>query len=244
MALKDHIHVTRVQSPSDRDLAMQVLKATYREEKNWVADEQKMFSTADLVDGEVTWFVALVDATPVGVVRILYAPPLDLYRQYGFKQIGQGIDVEAFIRNHRIAEIGRFAVLPEYRKYMTVVGALMSSASRETVARGFTHYITDVFEGEKHSPYEFHTRVMGFLPVATHDVGELNCSLRRITLVLDIRAAYQRLRETQPWAFRFLTGNWGEELHQRMQNGHGNNSWPANHQNAASANGTYAQKSA
>ncbi|MEW6303931.1 MAG: GNAT family N-acetyltransferase [Verrucomicrobiota bacterium] len=219
MSLKDRIRVIRVESESDRAQAMKVLKATYREEKHWVADETKMFARDDMTNGKVSWFVTFVDSEPVGVLRVLYEPPLDLYAAYGFKQIDNSINVDEFVRNNRIAEIGRFAVLPEYRKFIVVVGALMRAASKETVERGFTHYITDIFEGEKHSPYLFHTRVMGFTPVATHDVGELNCPLRRITLVLDIKDAYNRLRATQKWVFRFLTEGWDKSLHERLQNG-------------------------
>ena len=218
-SLKQRVRVKRIENAADRAEAMRVLKATYRQEKHWVADEEKMFDTEDLANHSVSWFVVFVDHDPVGVLRVLYDPPLELYREYGFKQLATDINVESFIRNNRIAEIGRFAVLPDYRKYIVVVGALMRTASRETVERGFTHYITDVFEGEKHSPYEFHTRVMGFQPVATHDVGELNCPLRRITLVLDLKAAYHRLRTTQRWVFRFLTEGWDEQLHRQMLDG-------------------------
>ncbi|HSH94462.1 MAG TPA: GNAT family N-acetyltransferase [Roseimicrobium sp.] len=219
MSLKESLHVKRLEDDNDRQSAMRVLKATYREEKNWVADEQKMFSSADLQDPGVSWFVVFSDDQPIGVLRVLYNPPLGLYKEYGFKMIGGGIDVEKFIRNNRIAEIGRFAVLPEYRRYTGVVLALMRAASRETVERGFTHYITDIFEGEKHSPYLFHTRVMGFQPVATHDVGELNCPNRRITMVLDIKTAYNRLRKTQRKVFVGLTGDWPDDLHAQLHDG-------------------------
>jgi len=217
LSLKKRTRVTRVNTDADRLHAITVLKATYHEEKNWVANEQKMFLSADLQDPKVSWFVVFVEEKPVGVLRVLYELPLDVYKEYGFKQLGQGIDIEAFVKANKIAEIGRFAVLPEYRKYIVVVGALMREASKETVARGFTHYITDIFEGEKHSPYLFHTRVMGFIPVATHDVGELNCPLRRITMVLDIKAAYNRLRDSNGFVFRFLTEDWDKSLHEKLR---------------------------
>lgn len=216
LSLKKRTRVTRVNDDADRMHAISVLKATYHDEKNWVANEQRMFSPEDLTDPRVSWFVVFVDDRPVGVLRVLYELPLDLYKEYGFKQLSTQVDIEAFIKANPIAEIGRFAVLPEYRKFIVVVGALMREASKETVARGFTHYITDVFEGEKHSPYLFHTRVMGFIPVATHDVGELNCPLRRITMVLDIKAAYNRLRKSNGFVFRFLTENWDPGLHERL----------------------------
>ncbi len=212
------IRVIRLQGEADRAEAMKVLKETYRVEKNWVADEEKMFSVEDLEDENVSWFLAFHNDRPVGVVRILYDPPLDLYATYGLKPIGgaEGIDVEAFVKNNRIAEIGRFAVAPDYRKNILVAVNLMAAACHETVARGYSHYITDVFEGEKHSPLEFHTRVMGFQPVATHDTGELNCPNRRITLVLDLKAAYRKLRDTKKWIYRSLTSGWEKELHDRM----------------------------
>jgi hypothetical protein len=92
----------------------------------------------------------------------------------------------------------------------------MRAATADTVARGYTHFITDVFEHDPHSPFGFHTRVMGFTPVATHAHGELHCASRRITLVLDLRAAYQRLRRRSTWFFRYLTAAWDEALHRKL----------------------------
>jgi hypothetical protein len=217
MTLRQRIHVVRAATAEDRLHALQVLKATYREEKNWVQDEARVFPPEDLRDGQVSWFVVFMDDQPVGVLRVLYDPPLEAYREYGLKQIRPGLDVEDFVRSHRIAEIGRFAVLPGYRKFSVVVVQLMGAASQETVSRGYSHYITDIFEGERHSPYHFHTRVMGFHAVATHDVGELNCPNRGITMILDLKEGYQRLRSSQSWVFRMLTQGWSEEAHQRMQ---------------------------
>jgi len=213
---KKEVHVIKLATEADRIEAMKVLKATYRMEKNWVADEEKMFSAEDLEDEAVSWFLAFTDGEPVGVLRILYNPPLELYNEYGFQQVGEGIDVEKFVSEHKIAEIGRFAVRPEYRQFMTVAAALMRTAVKETVERGFSHYITDVFEGEKHSPYEFHTRVMGFQLVATHDVGELNCPNRRLTLILDIKQAYNHLRRNKKYVFRLFTQGWADSMHQML----------------------------
>ena len=92
----------------------------------------------------------------------------------------------------------------------------MRAAVKETIERDFTHYITDVFEGEANSPYDFHRRVMGFQTVATHDTGELNCNCRRITMLLGIKEAYQRLRKEGGWIFRFLTEDWSEQLHRQL----------------------------
>jgi hypothetical protein len=213
--LGDSVRVRRIDTPEDRDLAISVLRVIYREEKGWVGDESTQLPAEDLTRDDVSWFLTLVDDQPVGVLRVLYDPPLELYAQYGFETTND-VDVESFVRSNKIAEVGRFAVLPHYRKHITVVAALMRAASTETVARGYTHYITDVFEDDPHSPLNFHTRVMGFEPVATHDVGELNCDSRRITLVLDLKNAYQRLRAKGSWFYRFLTEGWDEALHRRM----------------------------
>lgn len=212
------VEVARVETPEGREQALQVLEATYQDEKKWVAGREQMFARGDLDDPNVSWFVCFGAEGPVGVLRVLYDPPLELYSKYGFQKIGagQGIDVEAFLRDNRIAEIGRFAVLPQCRRSVVHALSLMRAASEETVRRGYSHYVTDVFEGEQHSPYEFHTRVMGFLPVATHDVGELNTHHRRITLILDLRQAYWRLKTKKKKVYRLLTDGWTEDLHRKM----------------------------
>jgi ribosomal protein S18 acetylase RimI-like enzyme len=216
MSLKDRVRVMRIENDSDREYGLSVLRATYTDEKHWTGDAESQLPADDVGRDDVSWFLVSVDETPVGVLRVLYDPPLELYANYGFDLLQDGMDVESFVREHKIAEIGRFAVLPEYRRYMMVVAALMRAAATETVSRGYTHYITDVFEDDPHSPYQFHTNVMGFQPVATHDVGELNCRSRRITMVLDLKAAYHRLKERGSWVFRFFTGDWPEAIHRRF----------------------------
>lgn len=215
MALTDRLQVIRVATDAHRALAIEVMRATYKQEKNWITRDEKLFPDQELGDPEVSWFVVLEGDKPVGTLRVLYDLPLDLYKEYGFKTLG-GLDLDEFIKKNRIAEIGRFAVLPEYRRHMVVVGALMREASRETIERGYSHYVTDIFEGEAHSPYNFHTRVLGFEPVATHDTGELNCPNRRITLILDLAAGYARLRAQGGWLFRFFTDGWPAHIHERL----------------------------
>jgi hypothetical protein len=215
MGLSDRLRVIRVSGEAERALAIAVMRATYQQEKNWITRDEKLFPDDELGNRSVSWFVVLEGDRPVGTLRVLYDLPLDLYKEYGFKTLG-GINIEDFIRNNRIAEIGRFAVLPEYRRHMIVVGALMREASRETVENGYTHYVTDIFEGEAHNPYNFHTRVLGFQPVATHDTGELNCPNRRITLILDLKSAYHRLRDKGGWLFRFFTEGWPAHIHEQL----------------------------
>jgi hypothetical protein len=219
MLFRDRVSVARVHDEAGRAEAMGVLRATYRDEKGWVEDESRQIPAADLHDGRISWFVVRQKERPVGVLRVLYDPPLGLYAEYGMKLIVGDLDVEKFVRENRIAEIGRFAVLPECRGRIVVVAALMRDAVYETCRRGYTHYITDVFEDDPHSPYQFHTNVMGFIPVATHDFGELNSTSRRITMILDLRDAYRRLKEQGGWIYRFFTANWDEAMHRDAANG-------------------------
>ncbi len=214
--MSHELTVKRVETTQDRHDAIEVLKATYLDEKRWVDNENQMFPEEDLSREVISWFTCYRGRRPVGVVRVLYEPPIELYEEYGFSQIDTDIDVEAFVKHHRIAEIGRFAVIPEYRRFVVFAASLMRAASEETVRLGFSHYVTDVFEGEQHSPYDFHTRVMGFIPVATHEVGELNCANRRITLILDLRQAYYRLKKSKNKIYRMLTEGWTEDMHQRL----------------------------
>lgn len=216
MRLDDRTMARRVVTEADRQAVIDVLRATYLHEKRWVNAPESQIPPEDLERGDVTWFVVNVRSRPAGVLRVYYDPPLAAYAKYGFKLIDAALPVEEFLRSNRIAEIGRFAVIPRYRRRFMLAAALMRAATAETVARGYTHFITDVFEDDEHSPYGFHTRVMGFHPVATHDIGELHCRSRRITLVLDLKAAYQRLRLRSNWIYRYLTNQWDEALHSRL----------------------------
>jgi len=211
------VSVCRVADETGRSLVIAVLRDTYQYEKRWVDDPERQFPHTDIGNAASSWFVAMRNRAPAGVVRVLYDPPLALYAQYGLTGPGgESARIEQFLRQNRVAEIGRFAVARDYRNSIAVAAALMRAAAQETVARGYTHYVTDVFEDDPHSPYSFHTRVMGFSPVATHDTGELRCSSRRITLLLDLRESYCRLKSRGNWLYRYMTGAWDETLHRHM----------------------------
>jgi hypothetical protein len=212
----DRISAERVADERGRRRVVRVLSATYRREKRWIANAAEQIPASDLQREDLSWFLVSVRGRPAGVLRVRYDPPLAEYAKYGLKPLEGGVKVEDFIRDNRIAEIGRFAVRARYRGNMMVAAALMRAATAETVARGYTHFVTDVFENDPHSPFGFHTRVMGFLPVATHDVGELRCESRRITMVLDLRAAYKRLKARGNWLYRYFTAPWSEAQHRAM----------------------------
>lgn len=216
MRVRLRISAVRVETEADRLETLQVLRATYQDEKAWVKDVEAQFPPEDLQRADVSWFLVRRRGCPLGVLRVLYDPPIAQYLKYGLTPIDGDLRIEDMIRNERIAEIGRFAVLPELRSDLLVASRLMSAATREIVAREYTQLITDVFEKDKHSPLGFHTRVIGFRPVATHEVGELLYKGRRITLVLDLKAAYLRLKARGNWFFRNLTRGWTPSMHSRM----------------------------
>lgn len=212
----DRCNARRVLDGAGRERVIDVLRATYEREKRWVADAGAQLPLSDLSRGDVSWFEAVEGDRAVGVVRILYDPPLATYAQYGFTTLDQGSGICEFLARHRIAEVGRFAVLSSRRGQIMPAATLMRAAAVETIRRGYSHLITDVFEDDPHNPYGFHTRVMGFEPVATHARGELLCDSRRLTLVLDLRAAYARLRRRGNWFYRYLTEPWDEALHRQL----------------------------
>lgn len=216
MSLREQLRCQKVEDSAARDQALSVLASVYQTEKSWVADLDSFFPASDLGDEDISWFLATRDERPVGVTRVMYAIPLDLYSHYEFDLVDPNLDPEAFVRDHRIAEVGRFAVIPEYRKRILVAAILMRAAATETIERGFTHFITDVFETDPNSPLKFHQRILGFQTVATHSVGELNYLGRRITMLLDLRDAYDRLRKRNNWIFRYITHGWNERLIRRL----------------------------
>ncbi|MFM9850086.1 MAG: GNAT family N-acetyltransferase [Hyphomicrobiaceae bacterium] len=210
------IRAERIADAAGREAALAVLGATYRNEKGWIADPAQQFPVDDLARDGMGWFIVRCNGAPAGVLRTLYDPPLLQYAKYGLQLIDRRVDIEAFLKQNRIAEIGRFAVVAEQRGNLLLAAALMRVATAEMVQRGYTHIITDVFEDDPHSPLGFHTRVMGFRPVASHDHGELNCASRRITLVLDLKSSYQRLKARDNWVYRYLTAHWPDAFHRAL----------------------------
>lgn len=204
--------VHKVETQDDRIAVLDVLRATYQNEKQWIDHPESQFPLQELQTKYVSWFLASEDSKPIGVLRVIYDPPIEAYQKYAL-HVKAPIDVGAFLHHHRVAEIGRFAVLPEKRSQIRFALSLIQAATQETIERGFTHFITDVFEDEPNSPYLFHTRVLGFEPVATHETGELRTSHRRITLLLNIRQAYQKLKAANNRVYRMLCFGWTDQTH-------------------------------
>jgi hypothetical protein len=216
MSLKKDLEVIRITTPEERRQALDVCVTVYHDEKRWVQNIEEFLPVADLDSDHVSWFAAKLDGRTLGVTRVLYELPMELYEEYGLQLLDKSIDVKAFLANNRIAEVGRFAVLPEYRGKIMVAAALMRACITETVERGFTHYITDVFEDDPNTPHGFHKRVLGFQEVATHTHGELHCESRRITMLLDFKAAYASAVTKKGWLYKYIMADWDERMKARL----------------------------
>lgn len=215
MGRSEHPITRRVTNEAERAQVIEVLRQTYASEKGWIAEPEGQIPLADIDKDNVAWFVTTIGGEPVGVLRILFDPPIEQYAKYSLKLIDPTFKVDELLAGSRIAEVGRFAVVSKRRRQFLVATSLMRAAFSEIIGRGYSHLVTDVFEDDPHSPYGFHTRVIGFKPIATHDVGELKSRSRRITLVLDMRAAYIRLRDRSRWLFQNLTMGWSERMHRK-----------------------------
>jgi len=216
MADAQDFTVRRVEDEAGRQDVIAVLGATYCEEKRWVKDPQAQIPASDIGRHDIDWLLAEAAGQPSGVVRVLREPPIAAYARYDLKSLDPALRIEDFIGQSGIAEVGRFAVLPDRRRQFMVAAALMRAVTVVALQNDVTRLITDVFEDDPNSPFGFHTRVLGFRPVATHDFGELNSASRRITLVLDIASAYKRLRNRNHWFYRYVTCALSEELHERL----------------------------
>lgn len=216
MSLKNDISVINIKTPDERQQALDVCSTVYHDEKRWVMNIEEFLPADDLENEDISWFAAKLDGRTLGVTRVLYKLPLELYDDYGLELVDKSIDVKAFLERNRIAEVGRFAVLPEYRGKIMVAAALMRACVTETVQRGFTHFITDVFEDDPNTPHGFHKRVLGFQEVATHTHGELNCESRRITMLLDFKAAYASVVKKKGWLYKYIMSEWDETMKSKL----------------------------
>ncbi len=183
----------KVMDLKTRELAIQVISAVYLQEKNWIRLPEDEIPTDIGSSSKYSWFLATVNGEPAGVIRLTYDPSLDFPPELGVT-LNQGVDLEKMAQDCKMVDIGRFMIVPHHRKNIRVVLRLMRAAIKEVVERGYTHFITDVFESDPHSPLHFHTRVLGFERIGSHLHGELNCSSTRIILTLDIVKAYEKLK--------------------------------------------------
>lgn len=195
-----NVTAQKIVTPEDRKRALAVIEAVYRDEKQWISSSSAEIPADIASRQDQSWFLVSAGGEPAGVIRLVYDPPLEMPAEYGVT-LEPEVDLEGLKRRGRFVDIGRFMIVPSYRRNIRVVMKLMRAAIVEVVGRGYTHFLTDVFENDPHSPLRFHTQVLGFERIGTHRHGELACASARIILILDIARAYQRLkkRENKVW---------------------------------------------
>ena len=190
------VQARKVLTPEDRAQALTVIEAVYLQEKQWIRDPLSEIPADPEDRRDQSWFLVTADGAPAGVIRLVYDPSLDMPAEYGVT-LEPSVDLENLRRHGRFVDIGRFMIVPRYRRNIRVVMKLMRAAIIEVVSRGYTHFLTDVFEDDPHSPLRFHTQVLGFERIGTHRHGELACASSRIILILDIARAYQQLKKRE-----------------------------------------------
>ncbi|HBE78699.1 MAG TPA: GNAT family N-acetyltransferase [Firmicutes bacterium] len=209
------IKVMKVVNEEIRVQAIEVITKVYQLEKNWISMPESEISNDIGSSQEYSWFLAFVNNEPAGVIRLTYDPSLDFPAELGVT-LNQGIDLDKMARECRMVEIGRFMILPQYRKNIRVALRLMRASIKEVVERGYSHFLTDVFETDPHSPLHFHTKVLGFERIGSHIRGELHCSSTRIILTLDILKSYQRLKVGKNKIYQEVTEGIRELLDEKL----------------------------
>jgi hypothetical protein len=209
------IETCKVEDEASRNLALQVVEGVYHREKNWIHAVDQEIPADIATNPRCSWFLATVDGKPAGVIRLVYDPCLELPPEYQVS-LHESVDLQNLARQGKFVDIGRFMILPEFRRKILVAIRLMGAAVREVIERNYTHFITDVFQGEPHSPLQFHTKILGFEIIGSHLHGELNCSLTRIILTLDILKAYRRLKLQRKHLYDSLSEGFQGLLEQKM----------------------------
>jgi hypothetical protein len=198
------IKVEKVIDSASRAKALQVIAEVYLKEKNWIRKPEDEIAEDIGSSTKHSWFLVSVGTAPAGVIRLTYDPSLELPPELDVTW-DEGINLEELAKNGRFVDIGRFMILSKFRHNIRIVLRLIRDAIQEVVERGYTHFITDVFESDPNSPLHFHTRVLGFERIGTHKFGELNCSSVRIILVLDILKSYQKLKAQNNKVYQEVT---------------------------------------
>jgi len=213
--MRSSVAARKVLTPRDREEALAVIEAVYLQEKRWIRDPHSEIPADPAARQDQSWFLVTVEGEPAGVIRLVYDPVLELPAELGVS-LEPHVDLDALKRRGRFVDIGRFMIVPRHRRNIRVVMRLMRAAILEVVSRGYTHFLTDVFEDDPHSPYQFHTRVLGFERIGTHRFGELACASTRIILILDIARAYRQLQKKENKVFKELGEGLGELVETRL----------------------------
>ena len=122
----------------------------------------------------------------------------------------------ASLQRHRIAEVGRFAVVAEHRGNVMLAAALMRAATeRDRRLRLHRTSSRTCSRTTAHSPVGFHTAGHGLQAGgARTTTANSTVKSRRITLVPDLKmSAHQRLKARgNSGSYRYLTARWPDAL--------------------------------
>jgi len=209
------VTVEKILTADSREDAVMIMEEVFSREKCWIEGAASQLPEELDDNGCVSWFLARVDGEPAGLLRLWYDPPLEMPEEYEVT-LAPGVDVEMLKASGRYVEIGRFMILRKFRRNHRVALRLMRMATREVLERDYTHFITDVFEDDPHSPLNFHTRVLGFEVIGRHLFGDLHCSSARIILTLDILKVYGRIRNSRSRIYRELTEGMASLLERKL----------------------------
>ncbi|MES1245388.1 MAG: GNAT family N-acetyltransferase [Acidobacteriota bacterium] len=213
--MRSAVTAKKILTDHDRELGLVVIETVYLQEKRWIREAGAEIPTDLAERQDQSWFLVISDGEPAGVIRLVYDPALEMPTELGV-DLEAGVDIQRLRKHGRFVDIGRFMIVPRHRRSFRVALRLMRAAILEVVSRGYTHFLTDVFEDDPHSPYQFHTRVLGFERIGTHRHGELACASRRIILILDIARAYRRLKKQENKVYRELADGLGDMLETRL----------------------------
>ena len=128
------VQAFKVLTPEDRAQALQVIETVYLQEKQWIRDPQSEIPADPAGCQEQSWFLVAADGAPAGVIRLVYDPPLEMPAEYGVT-LEPSVDLDALKRQGRFVDIGRFMIVPRYRRNIRVVMKLMRAALIEVVAQ-------------------------------------------------------------------------------------------------------------
>jgi hypothetical protein len=209
------IQVLKVSTRRDIRDAGRVVEEVFLKEKGWIKSAENQIPEDIGLNPKVSWFLARVNGVPVGTMRLVYDPSLELPAEC-LPTFEEGVDLQAMAASGRFVEIGRFMIRQEYRRDMTIALRLMRKAAREVIERDYTHFLTDVFENEPNSPFQFHTRILGFEVVGRHVHGELHCNCTRIILVLNILKAYKKFTQSRSAVYASITRGFRRLMNRKL----------------------------
>src|SRR5689334_3008798 len=96
-------------------MALEVIRKVYLAEKKWIRSAESEIPLDIANSTKWSWFLATVNGRPAGVLRLQYDPSLEIPPELGVT-LSADIDLKKAAETCRFVDIGRFMILPRYRK--------------------------------------------------------------------------------------------------------------------------------